>query len=213
MNISVNLAESTSDIEQMILGSLKNQVEKTISSSIPSIINDIKTIVNNALKLEPEYGSLVSGKLRAEFGIADTSSVDRVIEFMVNTINIQKTPIKVSRSGLSGGFTLTMMDSDTLGGAMDIRDANVYDESGYVLPWLRWLLLENNKTIIKNYDVKYGPSPMSRSGMAFMVPSSGSWRVPAEFVGSKNNNWTTRAVERSENEIYAAIKRNIEKNI
>lgn len=213
MNISLDLLESTAEIESMILNALKKKMEIAISFATPNIIKDVKNIIIDSLKMEPEYHSLISGKLRAEFGISDTSSVDRVIDALSETIHITINPIKTSKSGLSGGFTLTMMPSNDLGGVININHAQVFDDSGYTLPWLRWLLLENNKAIIKNYSVSYTPVPQSRSGMAIMTPSSGAWRVPPEFAGSQNNNWTTRAVERSEKEIYSSIQTNIEKHI
>jgi hypothetical protein len=213
MNISIDLLESNSEIERIILDALKTQIETSISFAAPDIIRDIKAIIVNSLKTEPEYTSLISGKLRAEFGIANVSTVDTVINAMAETINFTMNPIKISRSGLSGGFTLTMMQADNLGGVLDINAAQVLDDSGYSLPWLRWLLLENNKAIVKNYDVRYTSAVRSRSGMAIMVPSSGSWRVPPEFAGSRDSNWTTRAVERSEKDIYSSIQKNIEKYI
>ena len=91
--------------------------------------------------------------------------------------------------------------------------ANVSDVKGYTLPWLEWLLLQNNSPIIKNYEVEYGASPYSRSGLGIMVPSDQDWRVPPEFAGSQDNNWTTRAVGRSEAQIYKLIQQSIEKNI
>ena len=46
-----------------------------------------------------------------------------------------------------------------------------------------------------------------------MQPDGSSWRVPAEFSGSQQNNWTTRAIDSVDKEIYQIITSNIEKNL
>jgi len=44
-----------------------------------------------------------------------------------------------------------------------------------------------------------------------MQPSKSSWKVPAQFSGTEKNNWTTRAINSIEDNIYAIIQKNIEK--
>jgi len=46
-----------------------------------------------------------------------------------------------------------------------------------------------------------------------MTPSSDSWRVPSQFTGTENNNWTTRAINSVEDRVYKIIQDNIEKHI
>ena len=71
----------------------------------------------------------------------------------------------------------------------------------------------NNNIIVRNYNVKFGESEYSRSGLAIMVPSNYNWRVPTQFAGSIRNNWTTRAVSRIETSVYDVIKKAIEANL
>lgn len=213
MNLSLTILESDSQIKSLILAQIKNIIDNSISKSIPRITNDIKVAVALALKAEPEYQSLISGELKAELGIPDAGQVDRVIDLMLDTLKINLLPIKIGSFGLSGGFELTMLESSNLGGVISASPAYVTDIKGYSLPWLEWLCLRNNEIIVRNFEVKYGPSPNSRSGMAIMVPSANSWRVPPAFVGSSDRNWTTRAIERVESQVYSIIQKNIEANI
>jgi hypothetical protein len=213
MNFSLKLLESDSQIKSLILAEIKRVIENSISKSIPKITNEIKTAVSLALKSEPEYQSLISGQLKAEFGIPDSGQVDSIVDLMVNTLDFRQVPIKAGTFGLSGGFELTMLESSNLGGVISSAPAYVTDTKGYSLPWLEWLCLKNNEIIVRNFEVQYGPSPRSRSGMAIMVPSDDSWRVPPVFAGSKEKNWTTRAIERAEPQVYRIIQKNIEANI
>lgn len=213
MNFSLKIVESDSQIRLLILNEIKNILEDAINKAIPKITTDIKKLIASSLKSEPEYTSLTGGQLKAELGIPDTAQVDSVINLMVDTLSINRSGIKANQAGLSGGFTITMLESNTLGGVVSSVPAYVKDVKGYSLPWLEWLCLRNNEIIVRDFSVKYGSSPNSRSGMAIMTPSSSSWRVPPAFVGSVDKNWTTRAIDRSEAQVYSIIQTNIRDHI
>jgi hypothetical protein len=211
MKFSLNLLESDNQIKSMIFTSIIDKLSIVVNKSLSPITEGIKDIVKEALKKEPEYASLVGGKLKAELGIPDSSIVDMVVDALANTIEVSKQPFLSSGTGIKGGFVMTMMKSEDFSGVIYSSIASVVDVKGYSLPWLEWLLLRSNAPIVKNYSVKYVSSPYSRSGMAIMVPSKDSWRVPPEFTGSQDDNWTTRAISSTEKSIYSLIKNNIEK--
>lgn len=213
MKFDITILENNSQIVSAIIHSIRDVINEAIKKSMSKIVDGAKEIISESLRQEPEYGSLMSGKLKADFGIPNSSVVQRVVDALVNTVTVTDIPITANNNGLRGGFILTMMKSDDLSGVIHQDIASVSDIKGYTLPWLEWLLLQNNTPIVKNYEVKYGPSPYSRSGLGIMVPSDGDWRVPPEFAGSQENNWTTRAVDRSEAQIYKLIQQSIEKNI
>jgi hypothetical protein len=211
MKLTCKVLESNADITKFILEDIKKQIDIAINKSIPSISQEIKNLVAEALRSQPEYASLMTGTLKAEFGIFSSSSIQSVINGLIETLQVTKDSIKISNNGLSGGFKLTMMKSDDLNGLIYADFASVIDDDGYVLPWLQWLLLEGQSIIVKNYEVLYTKSASSRSGMALMQPSKSSWKVPAQFSGTEKNNWTTRAINSIEDNIYAIIQKNIEK--
>lgn len=213
MKFSLKLLESDSEISKRILDEMRLKIEKAINTSISGISNEIKILIGDALRNQPEYTSLVAGTLKAELGIADNSSVVNVINALIETLSVKNNGVKVSAKGLSGGFVLTMMKSDDMNGVIFSEAANVVDSKGYSLPWLEWLLLKGNEIIVKNYSVKYGSFGYSRSGMAIMTPSSDSWRVPPQFSGTEKDNWTTRAINSVETSVYKIIQTNIEKHI
>jgi len=214
MKLTATILESESQIAQFILNELKESVTKLIKKAIPSITKEIKLIVADSLRNQPEYTSLMAGKLKAELGLSDSSVVDSVINGMVESLNIEQQDIKVSNKGLSGGFKLTMISSNDISGLIFTDISQVFDDKGYSLPWLEWLLLKGNEVLVKNYAVKYTTSNRSRSGMAIMEPSdSTNWRVPAEFAGTQKNNWTTRAIDNIEAQIYNVLITNINKYI
>jgi hypothetical protein len=213
MKFSLRLLETDSQISKLIMDELKIILDKAINTALPKISTEIKILISESLRNQPEYSSLMTGTLKAELGIADATSINSVIDALIETLAVQRNDIKVTNKGLSGGFVLTMMKSDDMNGVIYTDPASVKDASGYSLPWLEWLLLKGNEILVKNYEVSYFPSPYSRSGMAIMIPSSSSWRVPPQFAGTENDNWTTRAINSVEDSVYKIIQENIEKNL
>jgi len=213
MKFSLRLLETDSQISKLIMDELKIILDKAINIALPKISTEIKILIGESLRNQPEYSSLMTGTLKAELGISDATSINSVIDALIETLAVQRNDIKVTNKGLSGGFSLTMMKSDDMNGVIYTDAASVKDASGYSLPWLEWLLLKGNEILVKNYEVSYVSSPYSRSGMAIMIPSSNSWRVPPQFAGSENDNWTTRAINSVEDSVYKIIQENIEKNL
>ena len=206
MRISANIVETNSEINTMILEIMADHINDTLNIAMPKITTEIKELVAVSLREEPEYQSLLSGRLKAEFGLSDTNMVDNIIDKLVSTIDVSRPTVSYNKIGLVGGFTITMMKSDDMNGLIFTDIASVISNNGQHLPWLQWLLLEGNNAIVKNFDVKMGSYSQSRSGMAIMVSSRDNWRVPPEFVGTISNNWTTRAIDRIEDKIDILIE-------
>jgi hypothetical protein len=214
MNFDISIIESDSEIRSLILEAMRSHLDIAFNKSISEIREEIKRIFIEGLKKEPEYESLMSGSLKFEFGIPDSTAIDRVIVLMADTLEINKVPITASNFGLTGGYKMTMIKSDDINGIIKDEAATVQDDArGYVLPWLDWLLFQSNKPIVKDFEVRLGPNNNSRTGMAIMVDSNKNWRVPPQFAGSITNNWTTRAIENMEKEILKIMQTSIEKNI
>jgi hypothetical protein len=211
MKIEFKLLEKDSDIANSIFRAIQDSLTTIMTKASPEIQRRVKEILTESLRSEPEYQSLKSGILRAEFGIQYPDTVDKIVEKLSETVTIDNIPITFTSRGIKGGFRLVAIQSDNISGLIEDADAFVADDArGYKLPWLEWLLLRGSDKIIKNYEVSFGASKYSRSGMAIMKDSSSSWRVPPQFAGTVKNNWTTRAVSKAEDSIQSAIISTIE---
>lgn len=209
MKYSLKLLETDRQVYDLVLQEIQKVITRALDRSIPNIANELKNLISNALRTQPEYTSLMTGTLKAEFGLPDSSVVDGVIQALVDSLVITKQTISTrSRSGISGGLTINMIKSD-FSNIIDADIARIVTDK-YSLPWLKWLLLEGTSDIVKNYEVLYGPSEYSRSGLAVMKHSDSSWSVPEQFAGVESDNWTTRAINSVEKEIYSIIQKNIE---
>lgn len=211
--ISVDLIQSDSEIRKLILTALAEDVNKSIQKTSSSVDSKIKDLVKKALMNQPEFAALTTGQLRYELGINNTDSVLKVVNALAETSEIKVKPFKITSIGLSGGFQYNMMDTENLGGILYTDIASVQDSKGYSLPWLEWLLFEGGKPIVKNYEVKFGPSKFSRTGFAIMVKSNKNWRVPAQFAGTVTNNWITRALDTIDDEMNEIIENAFENSI
>lgn len=214
MKISLKLLESDSTIAEAILKSIKDHMSMVMQKAQKDIISNIQNIVRTSIVSEPEYQSLLSGQLKYEFGIPNSNiAVDQILDRWINNINIHNLPIKSSRQGVVGGFSIDMIKDD-YSDVLSLPLARVIDSnSGFEIPWLQWLLLEGGKVLVKNYSVKMGPNPASRTGMAVMIESDSNWIVPPQFAGTSQNNWVYRAISRINNEIETMIQNILEKYI
>lgn len=213
MKINLRLLDSEKSIASKILFALIPEINKVLNKSINGIRSDIRTELISALKQEPEYGQLMAGSLRADLGIPDTNAVDNIVEQLADTTDVRIIPVSRLGQSIKGGIIIEAIQSDNISNVIYSNEAYVTDSKGYSMPWLEWLLLRGNSVLVKGYDVEYGPSPYSRSGDGIMVKSSSDWRVPPEYQGKVDNNWTTRAIDRLDNQISKIIKKNIEKNL
>ena len=185
-----------------------------IDQSLQPLRQSVSAEVYKAITSEPEYQSLISGKLQYEFGIPGAAGkVNGIVQQWINNIMVETTPITFSSSGLKGGFSINMI-KENYEDVLSSDDAMVVDQlKSTQLPWLEWLLLYGGRIIVRNYEVQIGANPRSRTGLAIMKPSSGNWRVPPEFSGTKTNNWITRALSKLDNIIPTLIQKDIEKHI
>lgn len=213
MKFSLSLLESDSEIRSEILNQLKTVIDKALIKSLDKIEPKARILLRQALRNEPEYNSLTNGELRREFGIENVGNVDTAIDNMVNSMNVTAERASVSRLGISGGIKLTIIPRD-LGGIIDDSSAYVVDtDRGYSLPWLEWLLTKGGEIIVRNFEVKYGTNPRSRSGDAVMISSGSNWRVPAQFAGTVSNNWITRALSTIEDKLVSLLRTEFEASI
>jgi hypothetical protein len=208
MILSLKLVDNNQKITLDILKAILPQVNKYMVFNTNNLKAKIPEIIRKAIIGTPEYESLISGKLKYEFGISDSvEKLSGLLELWSSRIMIKYKKPVISRDKILSSISINMIRVD-FSDVLYSEYAYVVDSlRGYSLPWLEWLLLEGNRTIVKDYNVKIGLNKYSRTGLAIMVPSKQSWRVPSEFAGTISNNWITRAIQAAEDDIQSLLDR------
>ena len=206
MKFSVTLVDSVPQIEQAILSSLLPQVSQYAKEAMKNIKNEISSIVLTSIMESPEYDSLLNGKLKYELGLSDgASQIAGLLKIWTSNIEYNFDAPQIVKDKIKGGFSINMIKID-FSDVLYTDYAYMTDQlRGYSLPWLQWLLLEGNAVLIKGYYVTLGPSARSRTGFAVMTPAPNDWKIPAEFAGTSNDNWITRAIEACSSAIETSL--------
>jgi hypothetical protein len=207
MKISLNLLENSNEISQKILNALLTDVNKYMEKSINIVKQELPKIIYSAIISSPEYSSIIGGKLRFDFGIVDgPAKIEGLLQIWTNNIDIQYDPPKIKNNQIISTFSISMIKAD-YSDVLGTEYANIIDNArGYSLPWLHWLLLDGTKILVDNHQVIVAPNTRSRTGMALMGSGSG-WSVPSEFAGTQNDNWITRAIDSSSENIDKLLKK------
>ncbi len=213
MRISLKILESDREISKKIGQALLPDVAKYLKQKLNIIRSGLPDIVNNNVINTPEYASLIGGKLQYEFGIPDAQSrLAGLLNIWSRNIDITYVPPKIIGNGeIRANFTVGMIRID-FSDVLFSEYATFTDTfRGYTLPWLQWLLLEGNRILVPGYQVIVGPNSRSRTGFAVMRASPvQAWKVPAEFSGSIGDNWITRSLDKSTDEINSFLKKALE---
>jgi len=215
MKIAFNLLDSSSSIQQKILDSLVDYLSPIMIKIKNSLQNSLPRYIEDAVSSQPEYVSLLGGQLRSELGVPDAGSrINSIFTEWKNNAIVIYEPISTKGSSIIGGFSIDMIKSD-FSDILALPLSEVVDDvSGSIIPWLRWLLLDGGKILIRNYKVQLGNNSRSRTGGAIMIQSDKeNWRVPSQFAGTSNNNWITRALSTYDQLILDHIQNTLENNL
>lgn len=210
MFISVDLVETDAEIVRRMLDALAVEVNRYLVIKINTLKPKITNVLEDALFNCPEVQSLLGGQLQAELGVPDSDlKLDSLIRIWARSIDIKLSPAKrSSRNGITGGFVLTAIKAD-YSDVLSTDDAIYTTSNNQVIEWLRWLLLEGDRRIIRGYQIGGDLHNKSRTGLGRLMWASKqgrSWGVPPQFAGTKNNNFVTRTIDDIEQQLDLLIQ-------
>tara|TARA_R110000824_G_scaffold82221_3_gene206200 strand:- start:764 stop:1405 length:642 start_codon:yes stop_codon:yes gene_type:complete len=202
IKLNISLQETQSEIAALISREVFKMTNRSFSRSVKPIKQLVKQELGNSVRNQPEWSSLLGGKLRTEFGIPDAfSRLSQVLNIWLSNIQVEFHRMSITGTKMSGGLTIRAVQ-DNYEDVLSLADSSFVTEKGEELEWLRWLLVEGDRTIIRDYHIQYGQK--GRAGPAIMI-KKGRWKVPSEFAGNPNNNFVTRAI----NQIDSTLQKEI----
>lgn len=194
----MKIVETNSAIEEMIMGQIKEHFRMVVKQARPDIEKGIRFRVIEEIKKQPEYHSILNGRLLGEFGLTDvTAKVGKILDAWGADIDTTITPL---------GIRIEMIRSD-FSNVLQLEEAKQLTNKGESLEWLDWLLVQGDKTIIKEYEISIDRgNKRSRTGLAVMIKKKrGKWHVPSQYAGTRRNNWVTRAVDRMDDSLIENV--------
>lgn len=211
MKFSFKLLENDKQISSKILQALLPEMDTYLKKSLSIVRRLLPLTIVEIIENTPEYESLSGGQLQFEFGIPDPiNQLASIIEIWSNNIDITYDSPSITGNKIKASFSVSLIRSDFSDVLSSDAGLVIDNLRGYQLPWLEWLLLEGNKTIIPKQEVVFGPNKFSRTGYALMKPSNKSWKVPSQFAGTIRDNWITRAIDNGESKIYEVLDKAFE---
>lgn len=199
MTISLRLLETEAQISKNINRALADRFNTIIQQRSNKIVTEVKKLIPNWIKSQPEMISLLSNSLyslKAQFGIP--YNTDIIVNTIANSIS-DATSVKIKPYNVNlknGGLDLYIQPINFFN-LLSLPEGHVIYQDGD-LHWLNWLLTRGDQVIVVGYE--YNPQTgIGRSQLGNMQKGT-SFRVPPQFSGTENNNFITRALSGKEQE-------------
>lgn len=232
LNYSLKIVENNKQITELILEALLPTLKSKLNKVRSVLDYELKEVFHDGITRSAEYKSLKGEKnipggesLMGHFGFDDQGDkVDAIINRWTSSIHsemfLQRTGTK-----LNAGVQVYLINkayTDVLGMIEAVQETNKSAKIGPIrvpaayitlIPWLRFLLFEGDKSLIEEYMITFDlrGNTTSRSGQALMLKARGKrWFVPGVFAGTENDNWVTRVLQ---NEVYPKLEGTIKNTL
>lgn len=212
INLSLKIINEK-QFERGLLEELRDRLNKVLTLVGNSPENKIRKLLIDSITSQPEWGSLRSGKLKADFGIPDTLNIDSLLNIWAQEFEIKHNKFKIYGKDVVGGITVSLI-KENYSQVLSSAVSEIQSKGGTVF-WLEWLLLAGNNVVVSDYSVIYNLNSLqrqySRTGEALMKFKSGdSYKVDAAFAGTSDDNFITRALSNIQEDIVKIIYTEIE---
>lgn len=214
MKIGLKILENDTTIQKRALKLIKGALDSAIKRSVSVASTEIKSLVRRAIVSSDEYRELLGGELQAELGVPDSATrLDYILQIWLNSLTVSRKPVRISGSSITGGFSIFMIRedwSDVLGSS----SAQYVTAKGKVIPWLEWLLLAGDATIITDYtfSANVPQNFNSRTGRGVMLEApQRRWSVPRKYAGTAADNFVTRSLHGIGEQIGSIMQKEVQK--
>lgn len=197
---------SNARLEKVLLQKILKQVKKELTKKVVKLKKQINPIIYGAIYNSPEMNSVRGGFLRLDFGLKNDPT-PAIAKAVADSCEVVIEEVKLSGDKFVGGLRVSVQPKDYLN-VLQIPQAFNFIENGVKLPWLEWLTLYGSQIIIVNFGVTYG-SGLGRTGGAIMTEEARPFRVNPVFSGDSQDNFITRAIEKSIPNISKTIQQSL----
>jgi hypothetical protein len=191
-------------LQAVVLDEIARVLSQAFRAAARGIGGRVGAIATEAVRNSPEYASLLDGKLRHELGVVDAAPILKAVtDGIADGVSVTSLGCRRAGEGIEGGMRVEILKGD-YSEVLSVPGARFVSEQGYDVEWLRWLTLEGDRLLVAEHHFVKGFTEFSRTGNGIMI-RGGSWRVPPEFSGTREDNWLLRALVGSLPEMGEAI--------
>jgi len=201
--VSFRIINKDSTIEERIKKAINRVIyeKDLLNNKLEKLRDECKSLIVNEFLRSETFFALANGILKAEFGLSD-EAVGQIPELLHEILTVE---VSLVGSALKNGLvsiTIDFVDNE----GIDFSKHGVYYSNDYLIPWLLWLLVMEERDVVPNYKL-YLKEGRGRSELAIMIKASGqSYSVEGYFAGRPGDNWITRTLRDSKSKITELIK-------
>ena len=201
IKMKLKILEPKEIIRARLLTAVRSAMSGAVIKAVPSIRTRIRNAFKGSIMATQAYMSIVDGhgkgELRPELGINEGQRrMDAIIDVWLNSLKITFS-VKTTRTQAQVSLQITMIQSDW-DDVLQRSEAIIFGpflKSDRPLQWLKWLLIEGRRIIIRDYNVKIisnaSQRKFSRTGEALMIKiekgRKRNWKVPDKYVVTNLN--------------------------
>lgn len=225
VKFALKVTSSNIDIERQILAVVAHELNGRLYDIYKPIITEIRTIFKEEIEKDAVWQSLKTGELQSHMGLYPNDvKPDAILDIWLASIDARFQKFTKKGNTWKAGLSLSLIEddfNDVLAAPAaeyisQTKKQNGNLSAGYLIPWLRWLLIEGDRIVVRNYDINLkltgrGQVSSSRSGKALMFVKKGAgYRLPPQYTGTINNNFVKDALNRIDSRIQDLITDNVE---
>lgn len=181
-------------------------LNKDIAKRADRAQKEVREFTRIFLKGTETYKSLTKGGgLQGDFGFPageENKFADWFIDTIADNINVKSDIMRVRSNDYFGSVYVTL-PYEAYDKLMNGIYAHVPIKGGSI-PWTEWLLKRGDEIIIHDYHLVFEERE-GRTGYAIMG-KGGSWKMPAKYSGTENDNFITRTIYDSDQYLKALLK-------
>lgn len=214
----MDLVTSSYEFNNLVLKSMSSAILQRLQKQSAVLKLEIQKLIRSTLNNDQCISSLLGydiaiSNLQRQFGLTDDEAVDAVDKIISAVIDSIEISINTTAGKKTSNIVCTLsVLPESLQRSMG-QSIGVYTSgpSGSPIPWLDWLLTRGLEIVVFDYRLFLTDSDKSRAGGAIMAKQSGSfYRVDSRFAGTVGDNFLTRAIYSTQDEITKIISRLLE---
>lgn len=200
-------------LAHVVTAQLVGALDGALNASLRGIERGMARAVRAAVRASPTYESLSSGRLWHELGVVHPQAVtDSLLAAIGDSITATNRGVRVFGRGVEGTVEVGVLGG-SFARAFSLPGMSFRSENGFQVPWLEWLLTSGDSIVLEDHFYIDKAWATSRTGRGIMVKSHRGWHVPAEFAGTAADNWLTRVIETTRDELGGIAVAEVARNL